>query len=160
MPALISQWHALHSGGRVRPFPPINACSRCSHSAAQDDDVESSFCFVTRPIVGSHLIPNSDCTPSGYHERRRVPFRSPALNSPVRVRCRISYGWAGSNKFRPGLQGYYKKHGGVLFRERESEQAKERERDSSLSNPMIRFHAMRWFTSTTSRRRLACHDTD
>lgn len=41
-----------------------------------------------------------------------------ALNSPARFRCRISYGWAGSNKFRPGLQGYYKKHSGVLSFER------------------------------------------
>jgi len=107
-------------------------CHRCSHSTAQDDDPRFASWLV------GHLIPNSDCTPSGYHERRRVSFQfRGALNSLAWVQCQINYGWAGSNKFRSDLQGYYKKHSGILSREKEGE----RERDSvSLFSSTIRFH--------------------
>lgn len=45
-------------------------CHRGSYPAVTRVDESSlSFRFVTGPTIGGHLIPNSDCTPPGYHER-------------------------------------------------------------------------------------------
>lgn len=153
-----------------RTGPSISAnkcvqCRHCSHSAAQDDDAESSFCFVTRSIVGSHLIPNSDCTPSGYHERCRVPFQSP---TPSIKLARASAESVTVEQVRTNFVLASKdtiKSTAASSLSRESERARERERERQRDSSRDFVSLLRRYAFTIPRDGshpplLACHGTD
>lgn len=120
VPASISRRHVLCSSRRIAHFR---------------QQISTVLSLLSRrkmtmrdPHFASWLVPSSAAI---WYQTQTAPHQDiingvaydfsrgyRALNSPVRFRCRISYGWAGSNKFRPGFQGYYKKHGGVHCFER------------------------------------------
>lgn len=95
--------YALRSTGRhTRPThpadtrPPSSDVKRARGAIAvsRGDEPSLSFRFVTGPTIGGHLIPNSDCTPPGYHERgpssRRASISGARRRAPKpRVRYQL-----------------------------------------------------------------------